>query len=382
MEENESDMEGGELLDLDEKGNPIRLPKKEKKPESQKSYKSYTKYKITLGIILCLIIIISCYFYFNYKKTKSKSIFDETILKNLKLKNRVFFGPISHVAEKIENIVKNDVALVITEGAVVGDYTFSKLQPDGPFRIDSDEYIPDIKKLVDVVHKYNSYILLDLVHQGLISVEQPVYSPSGDRGLINKEIQSKAMTKDDIIRIQDYFVQGALRAKKAGYDGIEIHGAQLTLVSLFSSTKFNRRTDEYGGSDENRSRFIVEIVQKIRKAVGDDFVISAKIDSTDEEFGFTESGFLTLGKALEQAGLDLMEISGPNPIRNGDEPYFYNDTKKLAEALKIPVICIGGIKKYEQADYIVKNSNIQYIAMSRELLKQPDIVKKWYLNNK
>ena len=89
-----------------------------------------------------------------------------------------------------------------------------------------------------------------------------------------------------------------------------------------------------------------------------------------------------MGKALEQAGLDLMEISGPNPIRNGDEPYFYNDTKKLAEALKIPVICIGGIKKYEQADYIVKNSNIQYIAMSRELLKQPDIVKKWYLNNK
>ena len=72
----------------------------------------------------------------------------------------------------------------------------------------------------------------------------------------------------------------------------------------------------------------------------------------------------------------------PNPIRNGDEPYFYNDTKKLAETLKIPVICIGGIKKYEQADYIVKNSNIQYIAMSRELLKQPDIVKKWYLNNK
>ena len=72
----------------------------------------------------------------------------------------------------------------------------------------------------------------------------------------------------------------------------------------------------------------------------------------------------------------------PNPIRNGDEPYFYNDTKKLAEILKIPVIYIGGIKKYEQADYIVKNSNIQYIAMSRELLKQPDIVKKWYLNNK
>ena len=373
MKDDKNDLGEEELLEIDEKGNPIEKPKEEKKQ------KSYTKYKIVLGIIVCLIIIISCYFYFNFKKNK-KSIFDKTTLKNLKLKNRVFFGPISHVAEKIENIVKNDVALVITEGAVVGDYTFSKLQPEGPFRIDSDEYLPDIKKLADAVHKYDSYILLDLVHQGLISVEQPVYSPSGDKGLINKEIQSKAMTKDDIVRIQDYFVQGALRAKKAGYDGIEIHGAQLTLVSLFSSTKFNRRTDEYGGSDENRARFIVEIVQKIRKAVGNDFIISAKIDSTDEENGFTESGFIYLGKALEQAGLDLMEISGPNPIRKDKDPYFYNDTKKLADILKIPIICIGGISKYEQADYIVKNSNIQYIAMSRELLKQPDIVKKWYLN--
>ena len=70
------------------------------------------------------------------------------------------------------------------------------------------------------------------------------------------------MTKDDIIRIHDYFVHGAIRSKKAGYDGIEIHGAQLTLVSLFSSKKFNKRTDEYGGSDENRARFIVEIVKK------------------------------------------------------------------------------------------------------------------------
>ena len=314
-------------------------------------------------------------------KKITKTVFDETTLKNLKLKNRVFFGPISHTAERIENIVKNNVALVITEGAIVGDYTFTKLQPEGPFRIDSDEYIPDIKKLVDAAHKHNSYILLDLVHQGLYSVEQPIYSPSGDKGLINKELQSKEMTKEDILRIQDYFVQGAIRAKKAGYDGVEIHGAQLNLVSLFCSAKFNRRTDEYGGSDENRARFIAEIAQKIRKAIGDDMIISAKIDCTDEAHGFTESGFITTAKALEKAGIDLMEISGPTAVRTGGgDPYFYNETKKIAEILKIPIICIGGIKTYEQADYILKNSKIEYIAMSRGLLKQPDIVKKWYLN--
>ena len=364
-----------ELVDIDETGNPIE---KEKEKE-EKKIQSKAKYKIALSIIVFIVIIISCYFFLNLKK-KNKSVFDETTLKNLKLKNRVFFGPISHTAEKIEKIVKNDVALVITEGAIVGDFTLSNLQPEGPFRIDSDEYIPDIKKLSDIAHKYNSYILLDLVHQGLGATEQPAYSPSGDKGLLNKDLQSKAMTKDDILRIQDYFVQGAIRAKKAGCDGVEIHGAQLSLVSLFSSTKFNRRNDEYGGSDENRSRFIVEIVKKIREAIGNDMIISAKIDSVDEQFGFTEYGFLTLGKALEKAGLDLIEISGPNPIRTGEDPYFYNDTKKLAEIINIPVICIGGIKKYEQADFILKNSKIEYIAMSRELLKQPDIVKKWALN--
>ena len=104
-------------------------------------------------------------------------------------------------------------------------------------------------------------------------------------------------------------------------------------------------------------------------------IISVKIDSVDEEKGFTESGFLTAGKMLEEAGVDLIEVTGANPIRN-DDMYFYNDTKKLAEILKIPVVCIGGIKTYEHANYILKNSKIEYIAMSRTLMKSPDLVKK------
>ena len=311
-------------------------------------------------------------------KKNNKTVFDETTLKNLKLKNRVFLGPCIHVAQKIENIVKNDVAMVTTEGCIVGDFALSKLQPDGPFRIDTDEYISEIKNLADIVHKYNSIILLDLVHLGIASSE--LFTPSGGKGMLGLDIETKPMTKEDILRIQDYFVQAALRAKKAGCDGIEIHGAQLSLVSLFSSTKYNKRTDEYGGSDENRARFIVEILTKIREAIGNEMIISAKIDNVSEEHGFTESGFITVAKALEKAGLDIIEISGPNPLRNSEEPYFYEDTKKIAEILKIPVICIGGIKTYEQVDNILKNSKIQYVAMSRELLKQPDIVKKWYSN--
>ena len=309
-----------------------------------------------------------------------KTAFDKTTVKHMKLKSRVFLGPCIHTAPKIEAIVQNEVAMVTTEGCIIGDYLFTKLQPEGPFRIDSDEYLPEIKNLADIAHKYDSYILLDLLHQGMASSEH--FTPSGGKALMGLDIETKAMTKEDILKVEDYFVQAALRAKKAGFDGVEIHGGQLSLVSLFCSSKYNQRTDEYGGSDEKRTKFIIEILQKIREAIGNDMIISAKIDNPCEEHGFTESGFITTAKALEENGLDMIEISGPNPHRNGDKPYFYEDTKKLAEILKIPVTCIGGIKSYEQVDYILKNSKIQYVAMSRELLKQPDIVKQWYLNKK
>ena len=195
---------------------------------------------------------------------KAKSVFDSTTLKNLKFKNRVFLGPCIHTAPKIEKIVENDVSMVTTEGCIIGDYAFTKLQPEGPFRIDTDEYIPEIKNLAEIVHKNNSYILLDLLHQGIGSCEH--YTPSG-KSIMGLDLETKAMSKDDILKVQNYFVQAALRAKKAGCDGVEIHGAQLSLVSLFCSSKYNTRTDEYGGSNENRARFIVEILQKIREAI-------------------------------------------------------------------------------------------------------------------
>jgi len=363
---------GQELIEIDEQGNQVEKVKADKKTKSNYIYKFIS------AIIIFILILCACYYFFYYKKN-NKNVFDEKILKNLKLKNRVIFGPSSHTVKNIEPVAKNDVALVITEGATVSDFTPWNLQPEGSFRIDSDEYIPEIKKLADAVHKYNSYILLGLGHQGMLAVEPPIYSPSGGNGLLKKELESKPMTKDEILRIEDKFVEAALRAKKAGFDGVEIHGAQYSLISLFLSQIFNKRTDEYGGSDENRARFIVEIVKKVRKAIGNDMIISAKIDCTDENYGFSESGFLTAGKELEKAGLDLIEASGPNPIRDGDM-FFYEETKKLAENLNIPVICLGGIKTYDHADYILKNSKIEYIGMARALLKQPDIVKKWQAN--
>ena len=335
-----------------------------------------------MAIALIILLGLCCFFF--YKKINNKSLFDETKLKNLKLKSRIFYGPIidppfkeGKVTEegikKYETLAKNNISLITPESMMVGDYTLylgKKM-----LRIDSDEYIEDYKKLTDIVHKYNSYIILQLNHPGLYANSDIMYSPSGDKGFVNN-VTSKEMTKEDILRIQDYFVQAAIRGKKAGFDGIDIHAAQLNFASLFLSSKYNRRTDEYGGSVEKRARFVVELIKKIREAIGNDMIISIKIDSEDEDQGFTESDFLKTGKILEEAGVDMISVSGTTTART-DELLFYERTKKLAEILKIPVVCIGGIKSYENADYVLKNSKIEYVSMARALLKDPELVSKW-----
>lgn len=378
---------GQELLEVDDQGNFTESKKEQEKKKPSNIYK--------YCLIFIGLILLSGFLYFYYYKTKnSKTIYDETKLKNLKLKSRIFFGPIfddsfkdGKISEKgikkYETMAKNNVALIVTEGMMVGDVGDSSLfPPTGKeiLRIDNDGYIEEYKKLSDAVHKYNTYIFMQLNHPGLMSTSDIIYSPSPDKGFF-KNITSKELTKEDILRIQDLYVQGAIRGKKAGFDGIEIHGAQLNFASLFLSTKFNRRTDEYGGSVENRARFVVETIKKIRKAIGDDMIISIKIDSEDEENGFTENAFLEYGKILEQAGIDIISVSGTNVFRK-DELLFYERTKKLADLLKIPVVCIGGIKTYENADYVLKNSKIEYIAMARALMRDPELVTKWTQKNK
>ena len=112
-------------------------------------------------------------------------------------------------------------------------------------------------------------------------------------------------------------------------------------------------------------------------------ILSIKIDCEDEANGFTESDFLEVGKILEQAGIDLISVSGTNVFRK-EELLFYERTKKLADIWKNSscLFCIGGIKTYENADYVLKNSNIEYIAMARALMKDPELVTKWTQKNK
>ena len=173
---------GEELVDIDEKGNPIE------KEEDIKKEGSSNICKYILFIIFILLLLGLCSFSL-IKKNDKKGVFEPTTLKHLKLKNRVFCGAITYDFQKIETIVKNDIALVVTGGSTVGYFAPTPLVKEKLFRIDSDEYIEDLKKLPELVHKHNSYILLDLVHMGILSFSEPIYSPSGGKGLLLKDIE-------------------------------------------------------------------------------------------------------------------------------------------------------------------------------------------------
>ena len=338
--------------------------------------------KIILFYLICLN---SLFFVISIQKT----IFDQTNLKHLKLKNRIFRGAVgdqSFINGKIseegfkiyDQLSKNEIGTIFTGYTMVSDY----LQNDNfhTFRFDKDEYIPEFKKLVDLVHKNGANIMMQLAHIGMntVSKAETIYAPSS-LPIPNQNRFSKEMTKEDIIRIENDFADAALRAKKAGFDGVEIHGAHFYLISEFLSPLSNRRTDEYGGSDENRARFLMEIIAKVREKVGKEYIVGLKINSEDgDKNGISEEGFMKTCQMAEAAGVDYIQISGIKWLKERVTNAIYAEAGiKLAEKLNIPVMIIGGVRNLNEINELLNKSKIQYFGIARPLICEIDLIKRW-----
>jgi 2,4-dienoyl-CoA reductase-like NADH-dependent reductase (Old Yellow Enzyme family) len=201
----------------------------------------------------------------------------------------------------------------------------------------------------------------------------------------------KEMSKEEIAEIVIAFSDAAARAKEAGFDGVQIHAAHGWLLSQFLSPFFNRRTDEYGGSLENRSRVVLEVTKNIREAVGGDFAVLVKINSDDFlPGGFNTDEMLKVSVMLEKAGVDAIEVSGGtigalltgnidgsfSPASRKDI-YYREAAQRLKEKVKIPVMLVGGIRTFETADEIIKTGVADYISICRPLIREPGLIKRW-----
>jgi len=340
-------------------------------------------------VLVSLICFITLFLLVSGQEKTQKNIFDETHLKHLKLKNRFFRGSVGDSSFKngkiteegfklYDELSKNEVGTIFTGYTTVSDY--DQFPGIDVFRLDKDEYIPEFKKLVNLVHKNGANFFMQLVHIGINTKFKvdTVYAPSS-LPLEGQNKNSKEMTKEDILRIENDFAEAALRAKKAGFDGVEIHAAHFYLVSEFLSPLFNKRTDEYGGSDENRARFLVEIINKVREKVGKDYIVGMKINSEDgDKNGITEEGFLTACLMAEKAGIDFIQISGIRWLSERTKTPIYAEAGiKLLQKVKIPIIVTAGARNVDELNEILNKSNIQYFGLARPLICEPDIVKRW-----
>jgi 2,4-dienoyl-CoA reductase-like NADH-dependent reductase (Old Yellow Enzyme family) len=249
----------------------------------------------------------------------------------------------------------------------------------------------------DFVHKAGAPIIIQLVHSGLFSSPLLIGgTPLGPSVLETPDGPiGKEMSKEEISEAVIAFRNAAARAKEAGFDGVQIHVAHGWLLSQFLSPFFNRRTDEFGGSLENRARIILEIVKAIREAVGEDFAILVKINSDDFlPGGFNTVEMISVSLMLEKEGVDAIEVSGGtigalvsgNPDGSfspvSKKYIYYNEAaRRLKEKVKIPVILVGGIRTFEAADEIVKSGVADYVSLCRPLIREPDLIKKWKSGN-
>lgn len=336
-------------------------------------------------------------------------LIETTKIRNIKLNNRIIRSALwmnmadkdGHITPQLykvyEELSKGGVGMIITGYSMVDP---NDRPNPGMMGIYNDSFIEEHKKLVNMVHSNDTPISIQLAYGGS-QTNHPdfqtatLFAPSAIKNRATG-ITPKEMTKNDIQHLVKMFTNAAVRAQKAGYDAVELHGAHGYLLSQFLTPYCNRREDEYGGSIENRTRIFVDVIKSIREAVGDDFTIMVKMnhdDYMDEGEGLTIAEAVEVGKILEKAGADFLEISGANetsgkgisPARTKiNKPelqsYFLEPSQQIANAVSIPVILMGGNRNYARLQEILDETNIKYFSMARPLLSEPDLVNKWKKN--
>ncbi len=309
-----------------------------------------------------------------------KKIFEPIKLKNLIARNRLvrsatwegIANPDGSVTDEAYNIyselAKGGVGAIITgfNSVALHDYYF-----DGMMRLCDDALIPQYRKLVDVIHAESCPVITQLALGAY-------YREVGGKFL---QVEPDNMTAEEILLVIRQFVDAAVRAKEARFDGVQIHAAHFFFLSRFISPAVNHRTDSYGGNTENRSRILLEIMDGIRKAAPD-LHITIKINCSDFTFGgLEEAECLAICKLMDQAGIDSIEVSGNGTSVGGikahvNEGYFVPSAAKIAEEVSCPVIVVGGFRSMDTMEAMLNQTKVEMISLSRPLLREPDLPNK------
>lgn len=269
--------------------------------------------------------------------------------------------------EIYRDLAKGGVGAIITGFTSVADddHYFG-----GMVRLSNDELIASHRKLTDIAHQNDCPILTQIA------------LGEYNRGSIARDLAIDEMTAADIEKVKVLFINAAIRAEKAGYDGVQIHVAHGFFLSRFISPIYNHRKDEYGGSAENRGRIVIEILKEIRKQCPD-FHICMKINCSDfSHGGLSPADSMAICKMCAEMGMDSIEVSGAGTsrshIRAGvNEAYFKDFALVLANEVDIPIILVGGHRSLGNMENVLNEGKIELLSLSRPLVREPDLPNRW-----
>ena len=307
------------------------------------------------------------------------------------VKNRLIMtGMSAHMAPDEGWVTDREVAFYERRarggvGCIVVGAAF--VHPSGTFGaqlgIHRDEMIPGLARLAGVIRRHGALASIQLHHAGRQTSSkvtgQALIAPSAVSCPFKQEMP-RAMSEMDIEQVLDWYEQGARRAMEAGFDGVEVHGAHGYLPAQFLSPRSNWRTDRFGGSLANRTRFISELVRRVRRVVGEDAPVSVKISGDEYETGgLTLAETPQIGASLEAAGADLITVSA------GVAPYYFTvpnmtlppacyapAARAVKSACSIPVSAVGRITTPELAESLLRQGDADFISMGRGLISDPD----------
>ena len=307
------------------------------------------------------------------------------------LKNRVLMGSMHTMLEELPGghekaaafyaeRARGQVGLIITGGIAPNK---EGVVFTGAASLDEPSQIPGHKQITDAVHLEGGKICMQILHTGRYAYHQGCVAPSAIQAPININ-KPREMSHEDIERTIADFVNCAYLAKQAGYDGVEVMGSEGYLINQFLVRRTNKRTDEWGGTYENRMRFPLEIVKGIRDRLGEDFIIVYRLSMLDlVEDGSTWDEVVQLGKAIEQAGANIIntgigwhEARVPTIASNVPRGAFSWVTARMKNELSIPLVTTNRINTPELAEEILAKGHADMISMGRPFLADPELVLK------
>jgi 2,4-dienoyl-CoA reductase-like NADH-dependent reductase (Old Yellow Enzyme family) len=328
------------------------------------------------------------------------ALFESTVINGMGLANRfvrsaTFEGMAAadgtcteRLIDTMVRLAEGGVGLIITGHCYVSPEGQAGLWQTG---IHNDATVDGLAQMCETVHRHNGKIAAQISHAGaqtrvfgLKAIGPSVFYEKG-------KAACWAMNKRDIDQVVRAFEDAAARAKCAGFDAVQIHAAHGYLLSQFLSPSVNQRTDEYGGTLSNRARIILEVLGRVRHAVGPEYPVFIKLNSEDfADGGFSVKDMLELSVLLEKAGIDAIELSGgtfreaskysPSRLRavsKGNETYYREAGRLLKERVQIPVMLVGGIRSLDVAEQLVAEGTADYIALCRPLICETDLIMRW-----